>query len=212
MCMAQRIKERRIEMGFTQEELANKLGLQKSAIAKYENGRVENIKRSVIQHMAEILECSPAYLMGWEDPAADQRSIPQYDNISPIETRSFPVLGSVACGEPILMDDRIELYVKAGSDVRADFVLHAKGDSMIGARIYDGDLVFVRQQPTVENGEIAVVAIDDEAVLKRFYKYGDDLIVLRSENPEYKDMEFRPDDGKDIHVLGRALFFQSNIR
>ncbi len=67
MCMAQRIKERRIEMGFTQEELANKLGLQKSAIAKYENGRVENIKRSVIQHMAEILECSPAYLMGWDE-------------------------------------------------------------------------------------------------------------------------------------------------
>lgn len=67
MDMAERIKERRISMGFTQEELGEKLGLQKSAIAKYENGRVENIKRSVIANMAKVLECSPAYLMGWED-------------------------------------------------------------------------------------------------------------------------------------------------
>lgn len=67
MEMADRIKERRNFMGYTQEELGEKLGLQKSAIAKYENGRVENIKRSVIANMAKVLECSPAYLMGWED-------------------------------------------------------------------------------------------------------------------------------------------------
>lgn len=67
MEMAKRIKERRILIGLTQEELGEKLGLQKSAIAKYENGRVENIKRSIIANMAKILECSPAYLMGWED-------------------------------------------------------------------------------------------------------------------------------------------------
>ena len=83
---------------------------------------------------------------------------------------------------------------------------------MIGARINDGDLVFVRQQPEVENGEIAVVAIDDEATLKRFYKYSDDLIVLRAENPEYKDMVYTPEDHKDIRVLGKAVAFQSDVR
>lgn len=67
MCMGSRIKERRIAMGYTQEELAGKLGLQKSAIAKYENGRVENIKRSTIKEMAHILECNPSYLMGWDN-------------------------------------------------------------------------------------------------------------------------------------------------
>lgn len=72
--MAERIKERRISMGYTQEELANKLGLQKSAIAKYENGRVENIKRSVIINMANVLECSPTYLMGWEDNDSDSKN------------------------------------------------------------------------------------------------------------------------------------------
>lgn len=201
MTKGQRIRELRECVGKSQVELADLIGVSKQTLYKYENDIITNIPSDKIEAIASVTNSTPAFIMGWEDPAADQRSIPQYDNISPIETRSFPVLGSVACGEPILMDDRIELYVKAGSDVRADFVLHAKGDSMIGARIYDGDLVFVRQQPTVENGEIAVVAIDDEAVLKRFYKYGDDLIVLRSENPEYKDMEFRPDDGKDIRIL-----------
>lgn len=83
---------------------------------------------------------------------------------------------------------------------------------MVGARINDGDIVFIRQQPEVENGEIAVVAIDDEATLKRFYRYSDDLIVLRAENPAYKDMEFRPEDHKDIRVLGKAVAFQSDVR
>jgi repressor LexA len=207
MDMAARIKERRLAMDYTQEELASKLGLQKSAIAKYENGRVENIKRSIIQKMASILECSPSYLMGWDDA-----SIPSYANIHQIGKKRLPVLGSVACGKPIYMAEEKEVYVDTTTDVKADFILIAKGDSMTGARINDGDLVFVRQQPEVENGDIAVVAIDDEATLKRFYKYSDDLIVLRAENPEYKDMEYRPGDHKDIRVLGKAVAFQSDLK
>lgn len=77
MEMSERIKERRIFMGYTQEELGEKLGLQKSAIAKYENGRVENIKRSVIANMAKILECSPSYLMGWSDAEQPKEELPK---------------------------------------------------------------------------------------------------------------------------------------
>ena len=99
----------------------------------------------------------------------------------------------------------------ASEDIKADFVLIAKGDSMTGARINDGDLVFIRIQQTVENGEIAAVAIDDEATLKRFYKYGD-LIVLRSENPEYPEMQFTPDSGHEIRILGKAVAFQSVVK
>ncbi len=77
MGMAERIKERRIFMGYTQEELGKKLGLQKSAIAKYENGRVENIKRSVIANMANVLECSPSYLLGWADEISRQEESPE---------------------------------------------------------------------------------------------------------------------------------------
>lgn len=207
MGMGERIKDMRISVGLTQEELANRLNLQKSAIAKYENGRVKNIKRTTILKMSEIFGCSPSYLMDMEDPTPD----PLLSNIHPVATRSFPVLSSIACGEPILMQEEKEVYVDASEEIHADFCLIAKGDSMVGARIYDGDIVFIRQQPIVENGEIAAVAIDDEATLKRFYKY-DELIVLRPENPEYKEMQFKPDDGRAIKILGKAIAFQGRLR
>ena len=98
MEMNRRIRERRLALNLTQEDLAHRLGMQKSAIAKYESGRVENIKRSVVAKMAEILECSPAYLMGWDD---GDTQIPSFSNVLPIQTKQIPLLGEIACGEPI---------------------------------------------------------------------------------------------------------------
>ena len=201
------IKKRRIEMGMTQSDLAKKAGYaDKSMIAKIEKGQID-LPQSKIMLFAKILQVMPGGLMGWET----NTDLPPYPNIHPISRRSYPVLGNVSCGEPVFMAEEKDVYIDAENDIKADFVLIAKGDSMIGARIHDGDIVFVRSQPTVENGEIAVVAIDDEATLKRFYRYHD-LIVLRAENPAYKDMEFRPEDGKDVRILGKAVAFQSNIK
>ena len=201
------IKKRRIEMGMTQSDLAKKAGYaDKSMIAKIEKGQID-LPQSKIMLFAKILQVMPGELMGWET----NTDLPPYPNIHPISRRSYPVLGNVSCGEPVFMAEEKDVYIDAENDIKADFVLIAKGDSMIGARIHDGDIVFVRSQPTVENGEIAVVAIDDEATLKRFYRYHD-LIVLRAENPAYKDMEFRPEDGKDVRILGKAVAFQSNIK
>lgn len=209
MEMSDRIKERRTAMGFTQEELGKKLGLQKSAIAKYENGRVENIKRSVIAEMAEVLECSPSYLMGWDDTKKEKN----INNIYPIEVHSLPMLGEIACGKPIFMDENKESYTMVGSNVKADFCLKAKGDSMVNARIMDGDIVFIRSQPEVENGEIAAVAIDDEATLKRFYR--DEItqtVTLISENPIYAPMVFTKECQKNVYILGKAVAFQSDVK
>lgn len=209
MEMSDRIKERRTAMGFTQEELGKKLGLQKSAIAKYENGRVENIKRSVIAEMAEVLECSPSYLMGWDDTKKEKN----INNIYPIEVHSLPMLGEIACGKPIFMDENKESYTMVGSNVKVDFCLKAKGDSMVNARIMDGDIVFIRSQPEVENGEIAAVAIDDEATLKRFYR--DEItqtVTLISENPIYAPMVFTKECQKNVYILGKAVAFQSDVK
>ena len=209
MEMSDRIKERRTAMGFTQEELGKKLGLQKSAIAKYENGRVENIKRSVIAEMAEVLECSPSYLMGWDDTKKEKN----INNIYPIEVHSLPMLGEIACGKPIFMDENRDNYTMIGSNVKADFCLKAKGDSMVNARIMDGDMVFIRSQPEVENGEIAAVAIDDEATLKRFYR--DEItqtVTLISENPIYAPMVFTKECQKNVYILGKAVAFQSDVK
>ena len=199
------IKKRRIEMQLTLKDVAEKVGVNEGTVSRWESGEIENMRRDKIVALAKALNISPAVIMGWDE------SIPPYPNIHPITTKRFPVLGSVSCGEPKFMDEEIDVSVDASEEIKADFVLRAKGDSMTGARINDGDLVFVRKQDTVENGEIAVVAIDDEATLKRFYKY-DELIVLRAENPAYKDQEYRPEQAREIRVLGKAVSFQSVVK
>lgn len=202
------IKKLRLQMQWSQDELAKRAGYtDRSSIAKIEKGQVD-LPQSKILLFADIFRVTPGELMG-NDGIDDILS--RIPNIHPVTTRRFPILGSVSCGEPKFMDEEIDVYVDASEDIKADFVLRAKGDSMTGARIYDGDLVFVRKQDTVENGEIAVVAIDDEATLKRFYKY-DELIVLRAENPAYKDQEYRPEQAHEIRVLGKAVSFQSVVK
>ena len=207
--MNRRIKERRLALNLTQEELAQRLGLQKSAIAKYESGRVENIKRSVLAKMAEILECSPTYLMGWDD---EQPSIPSYSNIFPLQRKRIPLLGEIACGEPIFCNEGRESYVEAGTDVRADFCLKARGDSMIGARILDGDVVFIQRDVELVSGQIYAVAIDDEATLKRvYYDEVAQVLQLLSENPKYPPMIYSGERLAHVHVLGKAIAFQSDV-
>lgn len=215
MDMSERIKSRRLYLGLTQEELGLKLGLQKSAIAKYENGRVENIKRSVIAKMAEVLECSPAYLMGWSDeinpaPALD---LSKFDNIYPVNLKKIPLLGEIACGKPIFANEDRESYVLAGSEIHADFCLRAKGDSMVNARILDGDIVFIRKQDMVDNGEIAAVAIGDDVTLKRvFYHPEQDLLILKAENSKYQDMIYSQNQLDQVYILGKAIAFQSDVK
>lgn len=208
MEMNQRIKERRLALNMTQEELAHKLGMQKSAIAKYESGRVENIKRSVLAKMAELLECSPAYLMGWDD----EQPLPQFSNIFPVSKKRIPFLGQIACGEPSFCNEDRESYVMAGADVRADFCLKARGDSMTGARIMDGDIVFIRKDAEIVNGQIYAVEIDDEATLKRVY-YDETAQELRllAENPRYPTMVYSGERLAHVHVLGKAIAFQSDV-
>lgn len=208
---ARRIRQALSNAGMSAKELSEKTGVREASISQYVNGyhKPSNISAGKI---GEILNVNPLWLMGFDEPMIkDFSSIPSYPNIRPVGTRSFPVLSSVACGEPILMQEEREVYVDASEEINADYILIAKGDSMIGARIHDGDLVFVRQQPEVENGEIAAVAIGDEATLKRFYKYGD-VVVLRGENPEFKEMTFTGPELEQVRILGKAVAFQSDVR
>lgn len=196
------IKKYRKEAGITLKELGEKIGVQKSAIAKYENGRVKNLKRGVIAKLADALQCSPTYLMGLEEENNDMK----LSNIIPITTHKLPMLGEIACGEPRFINENRESYVDAGTNIKADFCLKAKGDPMINARIMDGDVVFIRRQPVVENGEIAAVAIDDEATLKRFYRDGNTgTITLVAENPAYAPMVFTKESQKMFAYLEKRL-------
>lgn len=125
--------------------------------------------------------------------------------------RSVPLVGTIACGTPILAEQNIEGDVSAPEHVHADFALRCQGDSMINARIFDGDIVYIRQQETVDDGEIAAVLINDEATLKRVHLY-EDHVVLEPENPQYRPLVYWGIDMNAVRILGKAVAFTSIVR
>lgn len=208
-----KIKQRREELNMTQEELAKKLGYKsKSTINKIEAG-INDIVQSKVFAFAEALETTPAHLMGWdEEPASTKESLEGIENIIPLPaTKKVPLLGKIACGDPITAVENIDDYVEVPEFTHADFALTCQGDSMINARIMDGDIVYIRQQPEVENGEIAAVLIDGEATLKRVY-YGKGTIMLHAENPTYQPMVFSGEEILDVRILGKATYFLSKAK
>jgi len=205
--VANRLKELRRRAGMTLEELAERVDTSKQTIHRYENGVIANIPHEKIKKLAAALEVSPSELMGWEE------SVYSYDNLLPIKKKNLPLIGTIACGEPIYASEEYGSFVSINSDIDANFCLRAKGDSMIGARIYDGDLVFIREQDTVDNGEIAAVIINDEATLKRVYYYPDESkIILSPENPRYAPLVYINEELNSIKILGKAVAFQSVVR
>lgn len=205
MGMAERIKERRLYMNYTQEELAQKLGLQKSAIAKYENGRVENIKRSVIAQMADVLECSPAYLMGW-----DNNIVPITNGVKNKKSGvTINVLGNVAAGTPIeAIEDIIdtEEITEEMASTGEFFGLQIRGDSM-EPRMYNGDVVIVRQQDDADSGDIVIATINGtDATCKRLRKYRDGIELI-SNNPSYEPMFFNNKEilEKPVKIIGKVV-------
>ena len=133
-------------------------------------------------------------------------------NVYPVNRHKLPLLGEIACGKPVYADEEHESYIEAGSDLEADFCLRAKGDSMTGARIYDGDIVFIKEAPVVENGKIAAVVIGDEATLKRVFYYPDkEQIVLLAENPRYAPLIYKGEELESVRILGRAVALQTAV-
>lgn len=192
-------------------DLARVTGISEATISQYRSGYSKPKDKRLVD-IANALRVNPAWLMGVDVPMRGDTDTITI-NIGQISKRRFPVLGEIACGVPRLMQENVELYVDVKTEIKADFVLYAKGDSMTGARINDGDIVFVRQQPTVENGEIAAVAINDEATPKRFFYYADRaLLILRAENPDYEDQIYQGDELSQVRVLGKAVAFQSDVR
>ena len=202
------IKERRIALGLSQDELAKKTGYtSRSSIAKIESGKVD-LPQTKIKLFAEALETTQADLMGWDT----KESILSIPNIIPLpQTKKIPLLGSIACGEPITAVENIDSYIDMPDEVVADFALTCRGDSMIDARIYDGDIVYIREQPEVENGEIAAVLIDDEATLKKVY-YQKNKIILQPENKKYEPLVYVAEEILDVRILGKAVYFLSKVR
>lgn len=190
-----RIKARREQLGLSGEYVAKLLGKDKSTYYRYERGEIENLPYVVLRPLAKILGVSEAWLLTGQEEIAVKR---------------IPYLGNVPAGEPIMVCENQGEYIAVDNGLEADFCLRVKGDSMKDAGINDGDIVFVRKQPVVENGEIAVVLIDDEVTLKRFYRT-EQGIILKPENSRYEPMFYTEADFKSVRILGKAVSVQSRL-
>lgn len=207
-----KIKKLRQAQHMTLEEVGNIVGVGKSTVRKWETGEIANMRRDKIVLLARALGTTPAYLMEWEDLSEHSLDMHKY-GLMPIAKQKIPLLGDIACGKPIFMNEDRESYIMSGMEIKADFCLRAKGDSMINARILDGDIVFIRKQDIVANGEIAAVSIDDEATLKRVYYYPDqNRLVLAAENTAYPPLVYEGEQLTNIYILGKAVAFQSDVR
>ena len=207
MTVGSRIREYRKKLGLSVDDVAEKLGKNRATIYRYESDDIENLPAPVLEPLAKILQTTPAELMGWKkELTGDLSAIP---NIEPYNPTMVPIVGTIAAGTPILAEENIEGYAPL-QDKKADFALTVKGDSMIGDNIHPGDIVFIRQQPTVEIGEIAAVLIDGDATLKHFYRDADS-VTLVSSNTKYKPMVYHKGDCDDIRILGKPVAYLHNL-
>ena len=177
-------------------------GISRATIHRIINCSTQKIDIDSVQLISKALGVSPAYVMGWTDD-------PDYDVGR--SKKEIPIIGRIACGSPILAEENFDGFVNLPVTVKADFALTCKGDSMITARIFDGDIVFIRQQPDVDDGDIAAVLIGDETTLKKVKHYPNRL-VLSPCNPMYNDIIFRDEELNDVRILGKAVWFLSEVR
>lgn len=209
MTLATKIYSLRKARGLTMKEMGAIAGVSDTAVFKWELGEVFP-KAPRIRRICTYFGLNFSLFY---DETNDY-----YDNDLPREVvglppmRSVPLLGDIACGDPINPDASSAESVQMPDFVHADYALRCKGDSMINARIYDGDLVYIRSQPEVENGEIAAVVVDGEITLKRVYKRTG-FVILQPENPAHEPIIVTTADisaGK-MRIIGKAVAFTSRI-
>lgn len=208
-----RIKHLRLQRNLSQQELAELVGYKTaSAINKIELG-LRDINQTKVKKFAEALNTTTNYLINGD--VNNDIDVFSIKGIIPLpKTRKVPRLGKIACGEPILAEENYEDYDDVPEDIKCDFTLICEGDSMINARIQDGDVVYFREQSQVENGDIAACLVDGDfetkATLKRFYKY-DDKIVLQAENPKYQPFVYVNEEMNKVRIIGKAVGFTSRL-
>ena len=194
-------------------ELAAKLKISKQTLSAWKCGE-RSPKEPTIIAIALYFGVNVEWLMGFDVPRRTQpfeADLPA--GTLPLTAQRVPMLGTIHAGEPTYAASDFEAYVEAGAAIRCDFALRVVGDSMVNARIMDGDIVFVRQQDTVQDGEIAAVLIDDETTLKRVHFLPGNMLMLQAENPKYQPIIIGgADETRNVRILGKAVAFQSDVR
>jgi repressor LexA len=208
--IAATIKSRRIELGLTLEEVGDATGVKKSTVMKWETGAIKNMRRDKLARLAYVLRLDPVMLMQTADEEDDPKfDILKFKNISALKLIRVPVLGNVAAGKPIFAEQDYDAFIPNDMNVKCDFALKVKGHSMYPT-YHDGDWVYIRETPTVDDGAIAVVIIEDEAALKHVYRTPDGLRLV-SDNPDYPPLKYDADECEQIHIAGKPVAFLRNV-
>lgn len=224
MTTADRLRELMDSRGLSQKDIIDLckpfcdqygVKLNKSSMSQYVNG-TNAPNQHKLSVLAMGLNVSEGWLMGLDVPmerTEQPNIVPFPSNLSPApHFNQKPRVGRIACGLPILAEQNIEDYDYVPDNIKCDFTLQCRGDSMINARIYDGDIVCIRAQEEVESGQIAAVMVgDNEATLKRVRIYNDH-IVLEAENPQYKPLVFWEEHMNEVHIVGLATHIIGVIR
>lgn len=224
--LGQLIHDYRARHSLSMEEFAARAGLSKGYVSMLERNLNPATQGAITPSLSTIRKAAAAMglpfeevlsALGLSSPSGARQEVTDeqlfsLENVMPLpEMKKIPLLGEIACGEPILAQENVEELLEIPKSIHADFALTCRGDSMTGARIMDGDIVYIRIQPDVENGEIAAVLIDGEATLKRVYKYPN-MLVLRPENPAYEEFVYQDEELEQVRILGRAVSFTSAVR
>lgn len=207
------LKNLREEINLSQQELADRLNVTRQTVSNYEtNKRLPN--KEMFEVIADFFNVDMDYLYGMSDVKNKYQSLINNSNIDlasipgiilPVQMKRIPILGTIACGDPIFAQENYDGYFMIDKNLpEADFILRAKGDSMIEANIFNGDLVFLKKTNDVDNGRIAAVLIDDEATLKRVNKDGN-TVVLQPCNKNYKPIIIHDNDDKQVLILGEMV-------
>jgi repressor LexA len=188
-------------MGLTQRELADYLGVSPKMVSFYELNQ-RNPPNEALIKLARKFDVSTDYLLG--------RTSPPMPPMQHIDSRRIPLIGTIACGRPILAQENHESYVVAVDGMNADFALRIKGESMSGDGLHDGYIVFIRQCDDVDDGEMAAVLVGDEATIKRIYRTKD-TVTLVSSNPAFAPLVYHSSDGLQMRVIGKPVGFQGRL-
>lgn len=188
--------------GMLQKDFARMIGIQPNTLSQWLNDKREPDNAALLK-ISQAIGVPVDYLLGGD-------VLPP--NVRPVALKRFPMLGEIACGEPVFANEEHETFIDGADDIDADFCLTCRGDSMIEARIHDGDVVFVKRQDTVENGQIAAVIIEDEATLKYWdYDAKKQRLVLSPANRAYRVQIYEGEELNHIRCLGRAVCFMGKL-
>ena len=188
-----------------------------NTLSQYVSGKVVP-RQNRLFILAKALNVSEAWLMGLDvdqdrSKAHPEEALLSVPDLMPIVRKKFPLLGEVACGEPTYAEEEHETLIESTENIDADFCLRAKGDSMTGSQINDGDIVFIKQMPMVDNGDIAAVLIENETTLKRVdYNPDAGLLILMPDNPAFRPLVYKGEELSQVRILGRAVMIQKIIR